>query len=107
LSGTFLYVRLRENPEHYQLDSVSESVYLEERLERICSKDIDLLREHKLIQGDHKLSATEFGDAVARYCIHFETAKNFLSLPPKAKVSEIVSDFEKSIRFWMPYSSIL
>jgi ATP-dependent DNA helicase HFM1/MER3 len=84
-------VRLRENPEHYHLDGDNEGTNLENRLERICSKDIELLRENNLIQGDSQLSSTEFGDAVARYCVNFETAKGFVKLPPKAKVSEIVS----------------
>jgi ATP-dependent DNA helicase HFM1/MER3 len=90
LSGTFLYVRLRENPEHYRIDGENGESRLEERLERIASRHIELLREHEFVKGDSKLSSTEFGEGMARYCVHFETAKNFLSLPPKAKMSEMV-----------------
>jgi ATP-dependent DNA helicase HFM1/MER3 len=91
LSGTFLYVRMRENPDHYRLDHDHTGISVEDQLENICSKDIALLREHNLVQGDNKLSSTDFGDAVSRYYVQFDTAKLFLSLPPKAKVSEIVS----------------
>jgi ATP-dependent DNA helicase HFM1/MER3 len=84
---------MRENPEHYCIDGNNNVDNLENRLERICNKDIDLLRENNLVQGDNRLSSTEFGDAIARYCVSFETAKGFLSLPTKAKVSEIVSFF--------------
>jgi ATP-dependent DNA helicase HFM1/MER3 len=91
LRGTFLYVRLRENPEHYQLDPNGDGGSLEDRLERICIRDMDLLRDASLIKGDTTLISTEFGDAAARYGVHFDTAKAFLNLPPKAKLSEIVS----------------
>jgi ATP-dependent DNA helicase HFM1/MER3 len=91
LSGTFLYVRLREHPEHYRIDGDNSESRLEERLERIACRDIELLQQHDFVlKGESKLSSTEFGEAMARYCVHFETAKNFLSLPPKAKMSEMV-----------------
>lgn len=96
LSGTFLYVRLREHPEHYRIDGDEDDNggnRLEERLERIASRDIDLLRESQFArcnEGDNRLLSTDFGEAMARYCVHFETAKRFLDLPPKAKMSEIV-----------------
>jgi ATP-dependent DNA helicase HFM1/MER3 len=96
LSGTFLYVRLRENPEHYRIDGDNGNSRLEERLERIASRDIELLQQHKFVlKGDSKFSSTELGEAMARYCVHFETAKQFLGLPPKAKMSEIVRQLEE------------
>lgn len=94
LSGTFLYVRLREHPEHYSIDGDNGESRLEERLERIASRDIDLLRESQFARSndsDTKLLSTDFGEAMARYCVHFETAKRFLDLPPKAKMSEMVA----------------
>ncbi|QDS75045.1 hypothetical protein FKW77_006241 [Venturia effusa] len=94
LSGTFLYVRLREHPEHYRIDEDDGKSRLEERLERIASRDINLLRESQFARSndsDTKLFPTDFGEAMARYCVHFETAKRFLELPPRAKMSEILS----------------
>lgn len=92
LAGTFLYVRLRENPNHYRLEGDSGSGNLDERLGRICDRSVSLLREHDLVEDDTAtLRSTEFGDAMARYYLQFHTMKVFLSLQPKAKLSEIVS----------------
>lgn len=82
---------MQKHPEHYRLDYDNDRGSLDDRLEHICRRDIDLLRRHNLIQGLNKLASTEFGDTAARYGVHFETAKVFLALPPKAKLSEIVS----------------
>ncbi|KAK5006482.1 hypothetical protein LTR28_006445, partial [Elasticomyces elasticus] len=43
LSGTFLYVRLRDNPDHYKLDGDAVGRNIEERLERICSNGLSSL----------------------------------------------------------------
>jgi len=99
LSGTFLCVRMKHNPEHYTLEGDSDIKDMNERLGQICSRDISLLRDHKLINGDTSLKSTEFGDAMARYCIQFETVKNFLMLPPKARPSEILSAIAQAAEF--------
>ena len=80
LSGTFLYVRLKDNPEHYKIEGDASGRNLDERLENICSKGIALLEENDLVKAAPKLRSTEFGDAMARYCIQFETMKAFLAL---------------------------
>lgn len=96
LAGTFLYVRLQQNPEHYRLDGDPFGHDLDDRLERICHKDIDLLHELRLTTGDARLQATELGGAMARYYVKFDTMKAILHLPPKPKLSEIVSRDETS-----------
>ncbi|KAK5132736.1 hypothetical protein LTR08_008702 [Meristemomyces frigidus] len=99
LSGTFLYVRLKDNPEHYKLDGDAPGRNLDERLENICSKGIALLEENRLVQATPKLHCTEFGDAMARYCLQFETMRTILALPPRAKVSEILSAISQAAEF--------
>ncbi|KAF2426590.1 P-loop containing nucleoside triphosphate hydrolase protein [Tothia fuscella] len=99
LSSTFLYVRMRDNPEHYHLVSDNDGSKLEERLESICVRELALLREHSLIKGEESFSSTEFGEAVARYCVRFETAKLLLGLPPKAKPSEILAALAQAVEF--------
>lgn len=94
LTGTFLYVRLKQNPDHYRLEGDSGGRDLDERLDRICNRDIELLQEHDLVTSEQKLRSTEFGEAMARYYVKFATMKIFMGLPPKAKVSDIVS-FER------------
>lgn len=99
LSGTFLFVRLKENPEHYRIQGDAPGHNLDERLENICSKGIALLEEKNLVVSSPELRCTEFGDAMARYYLQFETMKGFMSLPAKAKVSEILSSISQAAEF--------
>ena len=92
LSGTFLYIRLGQNPSHYKLDGDAADLNLNDRIERICQRDLDLLRESNLIRStDGKIRSTEQGDAMARYYLEFETMQLLLHLKPRAKLSDIVS----------------
>jgi ATP-dependent DNA helicase HFM1/MER3 len=91
LAGTFLFVRLKQNPDHYKLEGASSGQDIDQLLDEICSRDIDLLHRTNLVAGGEALKCTEFGHAMARYYVQFETMKAFMALPPKAKISEIVS----------------
>jgi ATP-dependent DNA helicase HFM1/MER3 len=91
LKGTFLYVRLQQNPNHYKLEGARSGQNIEEQVDDICFRDIALLREHNLAMGEEHFRSTEFGHAMARYYVHFETMKTFMGIPPKATPSEIVS----------------
>ena len=99
LSGTFLYVRLKDNPEHYKIEGDAPGRNLDERLENICSKAVALLEENDLVKAGSKLHCTEFGDAMARYYLQFDTMKVFLALPERAKVSEILSAIAQAAEF--------
>ncbi|KAM0716552.1 hypothetical protein Q7P37_007997 [Cladosporium fusiforme] len=99
LCGTFLYVRLKENPEHYKIDGDASGKNLDERLEIICNKAVALLEEHDLVQSRPKLHCTEFGDAMSRYYLQFETMKSLLALPRGAKTSEILSCIAQAAEF--------
>jgi ATP-dependent DNA helicase HFM1/MER3 len=61
-------------------------------LRQICEKDIKLLQECGLVEKE-KLCSTQFGDAMARYYIRFETMKKLLSLKAQADIPQIVSTF--------------
>ncbi|KAL9027264.1 MAG: hypothetical protein Q9196_004190 [Gyalolechia fulgens] len=80
------------NPPHYKLDGDAASLNLDDRIEGICQRDIDLLLDAQLVTtvGD-KIKCTEFGDAMARYYVKFETMKGLLSLEPRSKMSDILS----------------
>lgn len=99
LSSTFLYVRLKENPEHYKIDGDTADHNLDGRLDNFCTKGIALLEANDLVNHVPKLHCTEFGDAMARYCLQFDTMKIFLALPPKAKTSEILSVLSQAAEF--------
>jgi ATP-dependent DNA helicase HFM1/MER3 len=90
LAGTFLFVRLRRNPLHYQLKEGADRGDEDEMLREICEKDIRLLQESDLVSTE-RLKSTQFGDAMARYYVRFETMKTFLTLKRHATVSQIVS----------------
>lgn len=90
LAGTFLFVRLRRNPTHYKLKEGAIRDDEDKMLRQICEKDIKMLQECGLVSTE-KLRSTQFGDAMARYYVRFETMKNLLSLKPKATILQIVS----------------
>ena len=91
LAGTFLYVRLGQNPSHYKLDGDTAGQSLDDRIEQICRKDISQLQNAQLVSVEGKLESTELGDAMARYYIKFKTMERIVRLEPRSKMSEIVS----------------
>ncbi|KAF7186742.1 ATP-dependent DNA helicase MER3 [Pseudocercospora fuligena] len=99
LAGTFLYVRLKDNPEHYAIEGDAPGSSIDERLEKICRQGITRLEENDLIKGTIKYQCTEFGDSMSRYYIQFETMKSLLALPSKAKISEILSTMAQAAEF--------
>lgn len=89
LAGTFLFIRLRRNPKHYQLKERATKDDEDEMLRQICEGNIKLLQETGLVASDH-LQSTPFGDAMARYYVRFDTMKTLLALKPHATVSQVV-----------------
>ncbi len=63
---------------------------IDKKLEHICNRDIKLLREAELVTSDGHLKCTEYGDAMARYYVRFETMKAFLGLKQQARVADVV-----------------
>ncbi|KAE8132257.1 Sec63 Brl domain-containing protein [Aspergillus pseudotamarii] len=98
LAGTFLFVRLRRNPTHYQLREGANRKDEDEMLRQICEKDIRLLQESNLISTE-RLRSTQFGDAMARYYVRFETMKTFLTLKHHATMSQILSVISQAEEF--------
>ena len=92
LGGTFLAVRMRQNPNYYKIDGIAPGRDADERLEQVCERDIKLLQENKLITNDElRISCTEYGQAMSRYMVQFDTMKQLLSIPSQAKIEQIVS----------------
>lgn len=92
LAGTFLYVRLGQNPDHYKLDEDAIEHNLDDRIERICRRDLALLEDSNLVvSSDARLKSTELGDAMARYYVQFKTMQVLLQLGSGVKMSDIVS----------------
>ncbi|PYH46886.1 putative DEAD/DEAH box DNA helicase (Mer3) [Aspergillus saccharolyticus JOP 1030-1] len=98
LGGTFLFVRLRRNPAHYQLQENAHIEEEDELLRQICEKDIRLLQECGLVTVNG-LRSTSFGDAMARYYVRFETMRTLLTLKPQSTVSQILSVIAQAEEF--------
>ncbi|KAM0806302.1 putative DEAD/DEAH box DNA helicase [Usnea florida] len=99
LAGTFLSVRLRLNPEHYKLDDNAVTQNLDHRIEHICRRDLELLEQTQLITSSDRLKATEFGDAMARYFVKFQSMQIFMRLQPRSKMSDILSAIAQAEEF--------
>ncbi|OJD40841.1 dead deah box dna helicase [Diplodia corticola] len=91
LRGTFLYVRLQQNPTHYEIEGDVPGSTLDERLENICVRGLELLACSDLTEGDAKIRLTEYGEIMARYAVRHDTMQYFIALEPQAKLSEILS----------------
>lgn len=91
LNGTFLAVRMRQNPKYYSIASVGAEGTTDQRLEQACERDINLLQKYNMVTGNDQFGCTEYGEAMSRYMVKFETMKLLLSIPPKAKTEQIVS----------------
>lgn len=92
LAGTFLKVRLEDNPTHYQIHGDTPDRNLGARLARICESAISELKRLELIDQGSSFKCTEYGDAMARYYMNIKTMESVLRLPRKPKISEIVRD---------------
>ena len=99
LAGTFLSVRMRQNPTYYKFTCDNGSRDADERLERVCEREIKLLQETNLITNDQVFRCTEYGEAMSRYMVSFETMKLLLSIPKQAKISQIVRNASRLISF--------
>ena len=97
LAGTFFNVRLRKNAEYYGLAKAALNHNFDNELKEICSKDVSLLQEWGLCTSDFHIKITDYGDAMARYYIRFETMKKFLSLPRASSVPELVCLCKESL----------
>jgi ATP-dependent DNA helicase HFM1/MER3 len=85
-----MYIRLQQNPTYYKLEGSRSGQSIQEQVDDICFRDINLLRDYSLTTGDEQFRCTEFGHAMARYYVHFETMKVFMGIQHKSTLSEIV-----------------
>ncbi len=97
MSGTFLYVRLRANPGHYRHEDDPIGYTLDQSIESICSKALELLATHDILTDEVHLQQTGFGAAMSRYYVSFQTMKSLVGLEPQPKISELVSVY---FGFW-------
>lgn len=90
LKSTFLNVRLQQNPQYYNAESDNRYTNPEEVLAAWCEKDLALLEESDLVRNNGTLRCTEYGEAMARYCVKLESMQAFMALSAHAKLSEVL-----------------
>ncbi len=92
LAGTFLCVRLRRNPAHYDLiTSPSDAQDIDAKLHEICERDIDMLQKAGLVTLGESFSTNAYGRAMSTYMVRFETMKQMLSMPTALNMEKLVS----------------
>ncbi|KAJ4295152.1 ATP-dependent DNA helicase MER3 [Kalmusia sp. IMI 367209] len=99
LASTFLYVRIKQNSTYYKLEGSRSGQSIDEQLDDICFRDITLLRQHNLATGEDSFHCTDYGYAMAKYYIHFDSMRVFLGLASKATISEILSAIAQASEF--------
>ena len=90
LKGTFLYVRIGQNPAHYGLSSSLNADEIDEKLEEMCELDIAKLQQVNLVSDGSPFHSTEYGRAMARYVVNFDTMKSILTLGRGVHIEDLV-----------------
>lgn len=92
LTGTFLHVRLRRNPEYYNIQQMHHGRGLvAEALTSLSEANLSILQSSRMIEErNNQVQCTEYGHAMARYCVNFETMKGFVDIPEHASLKDIL-----------------
>ncbi|OTB10418.1 hypothetical protein K445DRAFT_309488 [Daldinia sp. EC12] len=99
IGGTFLSVRVRQSPSLYQLEDVRNAEDADKKMEEWCERDLKLLQQTGLVTSHAPFRCTEYGHAMSRYMVNFETMKELLSVPRGASLEETLSKLCKDVEF--------
>ncbi|KAI1100078.1 P-loop containing nucleoside triphosphate hydrolase protein [Jackrogersella minutella] len=99
IGGTFLSVRVRQSPSLYHLEDIHDAEDAEKRMEEWCERDVKLLQQCGLVTDQAPFKCTEYGHAMSRYMVNFETMKQLLSIPRGADLKEILTTLCQAIEF--------
>ncbi|KAK9719764.1 ATP-dependent DNA helicase MER3 [Basidiobolus ranarum] len=100
LKSTFLYVRIKSNPEHYMVEAKFKAQQNSEKaLEGIGVNGLASLDKNGLVEMNlttSKIIATAFGKCMAKYYIKLGTMVHICKMTWGASVRELVSGEQKS-----------
>ncbi|KAI2470237.1 P-loop containing nucleoside triphosphate hydrolase protein [Annulohypoxylon bovei var. microspora] len=99
IGGTFLSVRVCQSPLLYGIEDVLDAKDAEMRMEEWCERDVKLLQQFGLVTEQAPFKCTEYGYAMSRYMVNFDTMKQILSIPRGAPLKEILTTLCKAIEF--------
>ncbi|KAL5036668.1 ATP-dependent DNA helicase MER3 [Batrachochytrium dendrobatidis] len=105
LQSTFLYIRIRQNPIRYRLKNCSKDaskLSAETRLETMFLSNLEILEENAFVSMDASLKniqASEFGKAMAKYYLMFNSVLAMVKLGRGALLQEMLSTLCKAQEF--------
>ncbi|KAG7265796.1 hypothetical protein CRUP_000767 [Coryphaenoides rupestris] len=97
IRSTFLYIRALRNPQHYGFSADLDRCGIEAKLQELCLKNLNSLSSIGLISMDEdvNIKPTEAGRLMARYCVAFDTMKQFNSVEGHETLADLLRVSEK------------
>ncbi|XP_068196676.1 uncharacterized protein [Antennarius striatus] len=101
IRSTFLYIRALKNPTHYGFSAELDRYGIEAKLQELCLKNLNSLSSIGLITMDEDINIkpTDAGRLMARYCVAFDTMKQFTKVVGTENLSDLVELVSKSSEF--------
>ncbi|KAM7400961.1 hypothetical protein PAMA_005250 [Pampus argenteus] len=101
IRSTFLYIRALKNPTHYGFSADLDRCGIEAKLQELCLKNLNSLSSIGLINMDEDINIkpTEAGRSMARYCVAYDTMKQFSKVVGTENLSDLIELMSKSREF--------
>eukprot|EP00063_Salmo_salar_P020555 XP_013995390.1 PREDICTED: probable ATP-dependent DNA helicase HFM1 [Salmo salar] len=101
IRSSFLYIRALKNPKHYGFSTDLDRCGIEAKLQELCLKNLNSLASIGLISMDEdvNIKATEAGRLMARYCVAFDTMKQFSKVTGTETLPELIELMAKGREF--------
>lgn len=94
LKSTFFYIRCLKNKGYYGVPVVGGDEVVENHLRNICMKELNGLRNHRMItmttDDPPVVSPTEIGRLMANLYISYETMKDFVCISSKTPLKDLL-----------------
>ncbi|KAK4147307.1 uncharacterized protein C8A04DRAFT_34040 [Dichotomopilus funicola] len=89
LGGTFLSLT----------GTTTSPALVDDKLEEICERDIKHLQEAELVTGDSSFRCTEYGRAMSKYMVQFQTMKLLLQIPRGVGMETLITILSQASEF--------
>ncbi|XP_067309186.1 probable ATP-dependent DNA helicase HFM1 isoform X2 [Pseudorasbora parva] len=101
IRSTFLYIRALKNPKHYGFPPELDKCGIETKLQELCLKNLNSLASFNLITMDEDINIkpTEIGKLMARYCVAFDTVRQFSMVTGTETLPELIEMISKGKEF--------
>ncbi|KAK8068678.1 P-loop containing nucleoside triphosphate hydrolase protein [Apiospora phragmitis] len=95
IDGTFLNVRMRRDPDKYIVKDGETGANADENLQQWCERDIRILQQYRLVTQGESFKCTEYGNAMSKYMVKFETMKLLLAIPKAPTMEQLRAAYRK------------